>query len=282
VFRVKPHGLELKQIIYSGGNFPVSIATYQDLLYVLNSGNDGNITGFSRAASGLLTPIPNSTRSLTAGGTNPPNFIKSPAQVSFDPSGRWLVVTLKGLDQIDLFKVENGLPAASPVENRSSGSTPFGFGFDAVGRLIVAEPFGPASPGVGGSGAGSSYEIGEYGTLTLISATVLNYQTATCWIVLGPYGYFAYATNNGRNTITGYSVNDGTIDLLNGNGVTAADVDRSSDMGVTTDGHYLYTLNAGSGTVTAHQINVATGALTFIDDVAGLPVDDGAAGLAVR
>ena len=286
VFRVTARGLTLVQRISSGGNFPVSLTLYQDLLYVLNSGGNGNITGFTVTPSGRLKPIPGSTRSLNAGGGNPPNFIESPAQVGFDPSGRWLVVTIKSLNQIDLFAVDdNGQPAADPVLNESNGSTPFGFGFDASGHLIVAEPFGPATEiPAGNAGAVSSYSIGNDGFLSLISATVENQQTATCWIVLGPRNRFVYATNNVSNTITGYHLGrNGTLKLLNPNtGVTAESDTRPVDMGVTADGHYLYSLNAGSGTVAAYRINSRTGALSFLGKFDGLPKEDGAAGLAVR
>lgn len=157
VFEVLPDGLDLVQTIGSHGSFPVSIALYQDLLYVLDSGGDGSIAGFHVGPSGKLTPIPGSTQNLGAGGTNPPSFVESPAQVSFDPTGHWLVVTIKALNEIRLYEVdENGLPASEPVINASNGSTPFGFGFDASGHLIVAEAFGPAAPGVGGAGATSS------------------------------------------------------------------------------------------------------------------------------
>ena len=129
--------------------------------------------------SGRLVPLPHSTRFLHVRGTNPPNFVESPAQVGFDPSGRWLVVTIKVLDEIDLFSVDdNGLPGANPVINPSSGSTPFGFGFDPTGHLIVAEPFGPAEPGDGAAGAVSSYAIGDDGSLISISPTVEDQQTA--------------------------------------------------------------------------------------------------------
>lgn len=283
VFRVLPRGLLLVQKVPSGGAFPVSLTNYQDLLYVLNAGGDGNITGFTVAPSGRLTPIPGSTRSLGAGGTNPPNFVRSPAQIGFDPSGRWLVVTIKSANVIDLFAVDDdGLPSADPVVNASSGSTPFGFGFDARGRLIVAEPFGPASPGVGEAGAVSSYTIGDDGALSAISPTVVNFQTATCWIVLGPRGRFAYATNNVSNTITGYRVGlDGSLELLDADGVTAPSNTRPVDMGVTANGQFLYSLNAGNGSVAAYRIDARSGALTPLGDIGGLPAE-GVAGLAVR
>jgi len=149
----------------------------------------------------------------------------------------------------------------------------------------VAEAFGPGSVGDPESGTASSYVIEADGTLKTLSATVKNDQTATCWMISGPHGRFAYATNNVSNTITGYRVStQGHLTLLDPNGVTAAldDDSRPVDMGVTSDRLFLYNLNAGSGTVTAYQIDSHTGALTRIGEVGGLPEDDGAAGLAVR
>ena len=118
--------------------------------------------------------------------------------------------------------------------------------------------------------------------LTAIGPTVVNFQTATCWIVLGPRSRFAYATNNVSNTITGYRVGfDGSLELLDPDGVTALSNTRPVDMGVTANGHFLYSLNAGTGTVAAYRIDARSGALTPLGDIGGLPAE-GAAGLAVR
>ena len=47
VFRVRRSGLKLVDKVDSGGMFPVSLTLHKRLLYVLNSGGDGNITGFT-------------------------------------------------------------------------------------------------------------------------------------------------------------------------------------------------------------------------------------------
>jgi 6-phosphogluconolactonase (cycloisomerase 2 family) len=47
VFRVERQGLTLVDVQPSGGSFPVSLTVDEDLLYVLNSGGDSNITGFT-------------------------------------------------------------------------------------------------------------------------------------------------------------------------------------------------------------------------------------------
>src|SRR5438445_643484 len=84
--------LELRQVISSGGPFPVSIAVHRNLLYVLDAGLAGFVSGF-RIDDDHLEPIPGSTRTLGLANTNPPFFLSSPAQVGFTPEGKQLLVT---------------------------------------------------------------------------------------------------------------------------------------------------------------------------------------------
>src|SRR5207249_7929677 len=88
VFRVGRDGLSLLDRTSSGGTRPISLTVHGHVLFVLNAGGDGNISGFALGTTGALTPISGSTRSLS--GTN-----VGPAQVSFSPDGRRLVVTEK-------------------------------------------------------------------------------------------------------------------------------------------------------------------------------------------
>jgi 6-phosphogluconolactonase (cycloisomerase 2 family) len=288
VFRVTAQGLTLVDIVASGGDFPVSLTHYKDLLYVLNSGGDGNITGFIVDNAGHLTPLAGSTRSLNAGGTNPPFFLVSPAQVGFSPKGDRLVVTEKGSNAIHVFAVDaDGLPSAQPVTTISNGFTPFGFTFGHKGRLIVGEAFGAAEdappPPTREAGAVSSYEIASDGSLQVISASVENFQTATCWLVATNNNRYGYATNNASDTITGYRLHqDGSLSLLNADGVTAMTGDAPVDLAITGNGRFLYNVNAFSGTVSMFQINKSDGSLTALGAIGGLPVDDGAVGLAAR
>ena len=64
-FRVRPNGLERVGVVDSGGVMPTSIAVDGDLVYVLNAGGAGLITGFT-AHDGDLEPIAGSTRPLSA------------------------------------------------------------------------------------------------------------------------------------------------------------------------------------------------------------------------
>lgn len=264
---------------------------YGDLLYVLNSGGDGNITGFRINKRGRLHPVPNSTRSLEAGGDNPPFFLVSPAQISFDPRGEALVVTEKGSNEIHVFPVDvRGVPSEQPVtsssnhgQNNSQGNTPFGFSFDRLGHLLVAEAFGLGEVGSPAVSAVSSYRIRNDYSLELVSASVGNSQTASCWLVTDNRGRYAYTTNNTVDTISGYTIGrEGNLGLLNAYGVSASTGHAPVDLTMTADGKFLYAVNAGDGTISMYKANTNNGKLTDLGVVEGLPVDDGAVGIAAR
>ncbi|MCB0189070.1 MAG: beta-propeller fold lactonase family protein, partial [Caldilineaceae bacterium] len=241
-FKVKKKELKLDGVVPSGGDFPASLTLHGNLLYVLNAGGDANITGFTVDSNGNLTPLAGSTRSLNAGGNNPPFFLDSPAQIGFNPAGDKLVVTVKGAaiqaPKIHVFAIDgNGLPSAQPVT--TTARVPFGFVFDAQSNLIVAEPFGAGFPPPGTKGAAGSYQIAADGSLVEISMPVGNGQTATCWIAITPDGRFAYTTNIGTSNISSYSVaSDGSLTLLNS--VAAASCPRPVDLTITPDGAYMY------------------------------------------
>lgn len=295
----------------SGGLFPSSLTTAHGLLYVLNAGGPGgcgiggpNITGFKINSGGLLSPLSGSTQSIdpgpvgTAGflncdpsipvpcGLNPPAYPRSPAEVAFAPDGS-LVVTVKGTNMIDVFPVKRdgtpGTPTTTQIGNPNQ-PTPFGFTFTSGSspKMILTEPFGE-SPTIphGHSSALASYQIGSNGTAAEIS-TVGNAQTASCWVAIEARGLYAYVANNGSADISIYSIaSDGTLTLLNGSAVVG-DVMGPNDLVTKSNsyGEFLYVLSSGSGTVAEFKINTTDGSLTSLGNVAGLPMDAGAQGLA--
>jgi 6-phosphogluconolactonase len=257
VFRIRHDGLELIGAFDSGGEFPVSLTLYHDLLYVLNAGAGSyspNINGFRLTHRGDLIPLADSTRELGAGGFH---------QVGFDPQGDVLVVTEgdpAGDNNIHVFAVDrNGLPSLVPVTSPSVGVVPFGFIFDPRGHLLVSEA---------GSRAVTSYEILPDNSLRFISPSVVNGQIATCWIAANSRG-FVYTANTGSNTISGYKLQSGSGRLMlltEAAGVGNAPI----DMTTTGDGRFLYVLNARDGTVGMFRIN-PDGSLGDLGVIGGLP-----------
>jgi len=286
VFEVEPDGLIWVQEIDSGGDFPVSLTLSEDRLYVLNAGGDGNISGFSLHPSGplTLTPLPGSTRSLNAGGTNPPFFLDSPAQVGFNPFGDKLLVSVKGAltgdSLIHVFSIDGGgLPSPQSITTASNVS--FGFVFADLDHLVVAEPFGSDPPGAK-RGAAASYRIDSNGSLVPISPSVPNKQTATCWIAITTDMRFAYTTNNVSGTISSYDVHeDGSLSLMHKVAAAIGDDAAPVDLAITPDNHYLYNVNAGHGTVSMFEIDQTKGDLMPLGEISGLPTDGSAVGMAV-
>lgn len=267
VFGVEDKGLKLLDRVASGGITPVSIAVRRSLVYVLNAGGTGNITGFRLDAKGKLHPIPNSTRPLsspTAGA----------AQVSFSPVANVLVVTEKATNVISTYIIQDGGLTTGPNVQKSVGATPFGFAFRRNGTLVVSEAFGGAPD----ASALSSYNVSSIGTLSVISPSVATTETAACWVVITSNGRFVYTSNTGSNTISGYRLSpSGELFLLDADGVTATTMSGPIDLALTRSSHYLYSLDSGSGAISAFGVQT-DGSLTPASGASGLP--SGATGLA--
>jgi 6-phosphogluconolactonase len=264
VFLATNHGPALIQVVDAGGDMPISLTHSGRLLYVLNAdgaaGGTDHINGFVIGPFGGLHPIANSERPLSAASTGP-------AQVGFSPDGASLVVTEKMTNKIDVYTVgQNGL-AGQPNMQNSSGDEPFGFGFTGQGYLIVSEAFG----GAPNASAVSSYSIGAGGTLATISASVPTGQTAACWIARTGSSAFAYSTNTGSASVSGFSVNQttGAITPLTPGQPTAA-TGMSPIDAATVGNRFLYVLAEASGQINAFRV-AQDGSLTSFQTVSGLP-----------
>lgn len=272
VFAVTPHGLALTDKVSSEGRRPVSLTLHDHLLYALNAGgaagDKDNITAF-RFDSGKLHQVPGSTRALSADNTGP-------AQVSFASGGDVLVVTEKATGIINTFTVGDDGLVDDHQTFASSVPTPFGFAVGRRGRIFVSEANGGAANG----SSVSSYEVSDDGELAAISSAVPTTETAACWVVLTGNERFAYASNTGSGTISGYRVApDGSLQLLDADGVTSVTGPGPIDLAMSRNSRYLYSLNSGNGTFSAFRVN-ANGSLDTLPGVSGIPA--GANGLAAR
>lgn len=270
VFHVRGDSLRLIDRISARGDKPISLAMDDHILYVLNS-DSSSISGY-RATVGGLEPIPDAIRPLSDSYTDP-------AQISFSPDGNTLVITEKATNRITLYGVDRlGNPDATPTIVPSAGIEPFGFGFNGRRQLIVSEAFN----GLENASAVSSYRLGRDGTLEVVSPSVPTQQTAACWIAITPNGRFAYSTNTGSGTISGFRVGPaGMLTRFDDGGVTA-DLGADSapvDMAISPDGNFLYALASGSQAIAVMRIHV-DGSLSVLEMTGGLTV--GPSGLIVR
>jgi 6-phosphogluconolactonase len=270
VFEVRPRGLRLVDVKPTGGTQPIGVTEHRGVVYVVHAGSD-DITGFTLGASGRLRALDGSRRALSGTGVGP-------AQIAFTPDGDFLLVTEKNTNKIVTYDVErDGLTSDMAVQD-AAGTTPFGFAFGRRDQVFVSEAFG----GAANASATTSYRIGHDGALTVLSASVPTGQTAACWTAVTPDGRFAYVTNTGSGSISGYAVDfDGKMELLDDDGRTGVTGEGSTpiDVVISDNGRYLYNLNSGSHTIGTFRIQ-ADGALTPLPFTGGLPI--GANGLASR
>jgi hypothetical protein len=182
-FRVRRNGLRLMSVVDSRGVFPVSLTEHRDILYVLNSGEDGKLAGFRVRNNCGLTPLDDGTVDLTGLSDSfptpePGEVLTTPAQASFTPDGKRLVLSIKGLegaafdDDGNLLALPNGRMAVFPVESdgllgqpvvtpfsfADGTGGPFSFVFDDPHTVIVVHA---------NSGTIASFTINPDHTLSL-------------------------------------------------------------------------------------------------------------------
>jgi len=266
VFAVHGDQLVRREVIGSGGSFPVSVTAHGGLVYVLNARAGGSVQGFVRVADFLIR-IPVWNRPLGLDPTLTPEFTHTPGQVAFTPSGSQLVVTTKGNGSaIDVFGVDRlGGLSPHPVTTVEPGAVPFAVGFDAGAHLVVAEA---------GTNAVATFSITPSGAVVPI-ATSATGQAATCWIARD--GSWFFASNAGSGSLSGYADSGaGGLSALGTTPTGAGTVDAT----VTSDGRYLYVQTGAAGGVDGFRVNL-DGSLTKVGSVL-VPGGVGGEGIAAQ
>ncbi len=268
-FKITGSGLNRKSTVNSGGERPVSITQHGNLVYVLNAGGSGNISGFWLGENDKLTPIPGSTKPLssqTAGA----------AQISFVRNGKVLAITEKATNKIITYTVNQWGRPGVMHSLTSASPTPFGFASGRFGNIYVSEAVG----GAANASNVSSYRIGFDGSISLTQGPVATGQSAACWVVLTANGRNIYTTNTASNTLSSYDVYavSGNINLLQS-------IAATSDMGpidaaLTDNSKYLYILNGGGHSISAFAVANNGGLTSLPTTITGLPA--GTNGLAAN
>jgi hypothetical protein len=260
VFSARGDHLTLRQVVGSGGTFPVSVAVHGDLVAVLNAENGGSVQEYGVGLDHLF-PVPGWRRSLGLDPSATPQFTHTPGQVAFSPDGSKLVVTTKANgNDIDVFGVGRlGSLAPVPVVNSEPGTVPFGITFDRSGHLVVTET---------GLNALATFTLNPNGTVTPV-ASVASGQAATCWVA--PVDGELITSNAGSASLSTYrSGSHGGLALL---GTTSTDP-GTVDASASPDGHFFYVQTGANGVVDEFHVN-PNGSL---DRVGAVTVPDAAGG----
>ena len=271
VFRVFGSRLALIDRANSGGSEPNAVAQHGRIVYVLNTAGSSSVVGF-RLFEGKLVRIPDSQRFLSG------NFVES-ASLAFSPDGRFLVVTERTTNSIDVFRVQPDGRLSAITVNSSAGPGAFSAVVAPNGTVVVSET------GAGGpaSSATSSYNIAPDGKLLPVSVSLPTLGAANCWNVITPDGRFVYTSNAGTASIAGFEI--GARGTLRPIGSTIVGVNPAGsanlDIAISADGRFLYSLNAGTGAIGMFSI-VRDGSLVNLGTQGGLPAAAGLNGIAAN
>jgi 6-phosphogluconolactonase len=157
--------------------------------------------------------------------------------------------------------------ATGPM-TKSSGKTPYGFGFTTDGSIIVTDAFG----GAVGAAAASSYSIADPGKLAPVSGSVGDTRSEVCWAAVTNDGRFAYVTNFGDGAISSYEIaDDGVLQLRDAvAGSTRLGEKGIRDEAITRDGSYLYAIDADAQKLFGWTVQ-SNGTLVSIGAFEGVP-----------
>jgi DNA-binding beta-propeller fold protein YncE len=258
VFSVTGTTLQLRQVISSGGVFPVSVTTSEGYVYVLNAGAGGSVQGLV-LDRGRLYPIPGNRRNLGLPQAAPGSgeqFTHTPGQIAFTPDGSRLVVTTKAAGQsVEVFTAHTLAPA--PVLTPLPGAVPFAVTFDRQGHVLLAEA---------GTSALASFSLAFNNRLLQLDA-VATEQAAACWVA-GADGYY-YTSNAGSASVTGFQEGfGGALTKLGNTPTHPGTVDAAGT------GRFLYVQGGKEGTLDEFEAQpngslVSIGSLVVPDAVGG-------------
>lgn len=276
-FRVAGSGaLTRVGTVNSGGAFPVSLAARGGALYVVNQAGAGSISTMNVGSDGALSPVAGSTRPLSGAA------MTGAGSIRISPSGQTLVVTEKMTNRLSVYAVGAGGVPSGPTVINASGPTPFGADFDATGRYIVSiGNIGPNRAAVPDGSSVASMLFPTSTTATVLTGAAATTETAACWIQITPDGRYAYTTNTGSGTITGFRIGaDGVLTRLTADGRTGVTGTGTQPLDMAYAGGYLYAVTPGDNGMHGFRVN-DDGSLTSIGKVAsGLPIS--VTGLAAR
>ena len=255
----------------SGGSQPVSVAQWQSLVYVLNSGGAGSVVGFHVDGNGRLHEIQNSTAFLSANATGG-------SSISISPDGQTLAVVERLANNIDTFHINPDGTLTPIVVNSSPGAGAFSARFAPNGELIVSET---GAAGVANGSAISSYAVAPNGVLAAVSQSVPTDGSANCWNAISPDGVHVYVSNAGSSTISGFLIGTGgALTPISGTVVGANPAGSTNlDITISGDGKFLFSLNSEVGEVGVFAIN-SDGSLTAVQQAEGFPAKAGFNGIA--
>lgn len=255
VMHINTNGsLQLMSKIASGGDMPVSITERNGLIYVLNAGGTGNVTGFAYNTQGQIFQIPNSSKDLSS--TN-----AGAAQVGFSSNGKVLIVTEKNTNSITTYPLKYNGSLGAMQNTQTVSTTPSGFEVGNNNRIFVTQAVGGATQ----ASTVSTYYVENSGKVTQLYGPLSTNGTAGGSVVATSNKQTLYSTNAGSNTVSKINVSGlGNLSMVPGTTTAVPSLSAPTDAAMDADSKYLYMLATGNKAVITYSVGT-NGQLTQID-----------------
>jgi 6-phosphogluconolactonase len=247
----------------SGGGDPCHLCTDPTGRYLLVANHeDGNVAVLPIGADGRLQPR-SDLRQHVGSGPGPTQTGPHAHFVTFDPTGRLVLVNDKGIDKIMLYELHGAdgtlRPHDPPFASVHSRAAPRHLAFHPNGRYAYVNGEADLTVNV------MTYDaergaLEEVQTLSTLPGGVANEGFSTAHILVGPDGRFVYVSNRGHDSIAIFAVDLGTGRLTPvGHEPTRGRTPRN--FAIDPAGRYLYAANQGSDTIVQFRIEPETGRL---------------------
>jgi hypothetical protein len=234
------------QPVYTLGSFPVSvtISTKLSQTCVANSGAKAGIACFSISKAGLA-PLDTTLRAFDLEQSTPPlGPTNTVSQTFFNSDSTALLTTVKGNPAVNttgflsVFPIINGTVSRKEVRSSPNGTVVlFGTALipNSTNIFVTDASFGSATLSLPANNKAS-----------MLIATPLEGQKATCWATFSETTQTAFVTDVGVNRLVEVDVGSGEVvkilDSTNGN---------LGMIDLVSKGRFVYALSPGNGTMKA-------------------------------
>ena len=245
-----------------GSKNPAHICVAPDGRYVLTANySGGTVSVLPVDADGHLGPP---TQVLQHDGPAGPHRRRQdmphPHMVTFDPTGRFVLVNDLGLDRTFVYRLENGKLVANepPFGQARSGAGPRHASFHPNGRFlyVINELDSTLAAFAWDPQRGTLEEVDHASTLPEGHTG----ENTTAQVVVHPSGQFVYGSNRGHDSIAIFAI-DQTTGHLTPRGHASTQGRTPRNFNLDPDGRFLFAANQDSDTLVTFRIDGGTGRL---------------------
>lgn len=248
----------------TGGGEPCHLCVDPSGRFVIVANHEnGSVAVFPINADGSLKPA-SDFRQHAGSGPGPTQQGPHAHHVTFDPPGRRVLVTDKGIDQVVVYQLDLAtgklVPNDPPSGRVHAGAAPRHLAFGVAGRFAYVN--GEADMTLSAfSYDASTGRMRELQSVPTIPSGAPGPDDSTAEVVLEPNGRFVYVSNRGPHSIAGFAI-DQVSGLLTTIGTVPTGGRTPRNISIDPSGSRMYAANQNSDTIVHFELDPLTGQLT--------------------